>query len=454
MSVLQNKLVPVDYDGNGTTDLGFLRPIDYPTTPSVTSQGELSAWLFDPATGLPASQSVFGGLFTYANGNFSDLGDGFIPGFGGAVNDDFNGPAPLFPDFNGDGNTDQIFGSLLYTSPTNPSTFVGYELATWLMDGVNVLLQQFIVDSAAVKAIVEPEWANPYLYSIGGQGPLGDFDGNGTSDILFLRNGDNSLGPSNPALPTEVAVWLMQDNVAFSQAPIDTAEAGYALINTNDFDANGTDDLLFSKDIGGDNSLLAIWTLSGITPTNQVVLGEAGVGWSVVDTNDFDGNGTADILFTQAGLGGTTNFGIWTLDGATILSQNEVDGTSDGWGLVDHNDFNGDGKADLLFSRDVASGVEYAFWLLDGTNAPIAQEILSVATDGFEFIQSGDVNADDIADLTFYNDTTKEIAVWLLGSDGFATSQLVVGTYDDPVGWQPPFEQPGFNVPPFPNPIS
>jgi len=436
MSVIENKLVPVDYDGNGTTDLGFFRPINYPATPGVPSEGELAAWLFATTTGLPTVQSTVGEPFIYANGDLSILGDGFIPGFGGAINDLFDGPAPLFPDFNGDGKTDQVFGSLAYDG----TTFIGIELATWLMDGVGVTLQDYIVDSTGKRAIVEPDWADdPALYSIGGQGPLGDFDGNGTSDILFLRD----VGDS-----TEVAAWLMQDNVAFKQQTIGFADPGWSLINTNDFEGNGTTDLLFLKEVGEGDSELGIWTLNGVQPTSQVVLSSlVGVGWSVVDTNDFNGDGKADILFSQDGPGDTIKFGVWTLDGTVITGQNEVGSTGEpGWGLVDHNDFNGDGKADLLFSREVPTGTEYAFWLLDGTNAPIAQEILDVATPGFEFTNTGDFNGDKIADVSFYNDTTKEIAIWYLGSNGFATSQLVVGTYDDPAGWEPPFTQPIFGI--------
>lgn len=441
MSVIENKLVPVDYDDNGTTDLGFFRAIDYPATLEVPSQGELAAWLFTPTTGLPTVKSTVGEPFFYANGDLSILGDGFIPGFGGEVNDFFKGPAPLFPDFNGDGKTDQIFGDLVYDG----NTFTGYELSTWLMDGVGFTLQAKIVDSVGNPAFVPEEWADPSLYSIGGQGPLGDFDGNGTSDILFLRDAE--------AGTTEVAAWLMQDNVAFEQKTIGFAKPGWSLINTNDFEGNGTTDLLFVRDIGEGDSELGIWTLNGVQPpTSEVVLSSrAGVGWSVFDTNDFNGDGRADILFSQAGTEGTTNIGIWTLDGTVITGQKTVDVAKPGWGLVDHNDFNGDGKADLLFSREVDGGTEYGFWLINGTNSPISQGSLGVASDGFEFTNTGDFNDDKIADVSFYNDTTKEIAIWYLGSNSFATSQLVVGNFDStvtPVGWEPPFTQPTFDIPP------
>jgi hypothetical protein len=437
MSVIENKLVPVDYDGNGTTDLGFLLPINYPAPPLVPSQGELGAWLFATTTGLPTVQATVGEPFIYANGDHSILGDGFIPGFGGAINDFFSGPAPLFPDFNGDGKTDQIFGDLVYDG----STFTGFELSTWLMNGVGFTLQAKIVDSTGNTAFVPEAWADPFLYSIGGQGPLGDFDGNSTSDILLLREVESG---------TEVGIWLMQGNVAFEQKIIGFADPGWSLINTNDFEGNGTTDLLFLKEVGEGNSELGIWTLDGTQATSQINLGLVGVDWSVVDTNDFNGDGKADVLFSKDEEG-TTKFGVWTLDGTVITGQNEIGSTSNDWGLVDHNDLNGDGKADLLFSREVDGGTEYGFWLLNGTNSPISQGSLGVASDGFEFTNTGDFNGDKIADVSFYNDTTKEIAIWYLGSNGFATSQLVVGNFDStvaPVGWEPPFTQPIFDIPP------
>lgn len=443
MSVLENKLVPVDYDGNGTTDLGFLRPI-LPGSPSGTLQAQLGVWL---VTSTTFTQSTVGDIFPYANGSFALLGDGYIPGFSGSVNLLFNGPAPLFPDFNGDGKTDQIFGSLVYTNPTDDTTFEGYELATWFMNGTAVLEQQpiFNPDGSSI-AVIPEEWADPDLYSIGGQGPLGDFNGDGTTDALFVRlNGSGT---------TSVGLWLIDNGTAVTKSVIGDAGVNWSLVNTNDFNGDGTTDLSFTQPGDGGTTNIGVWTLAGTTISKQAVVGAAGAGWSVVDTNDFNGDGKADFLFQQDGGGGNTNVAVWTMNGTEVIGQAVVGVATAGWGIIDHNDFNGDGKADLLFSRDMGGGAqEYAVWLLNGTGSPIAQQIVGTSGSGWEYSGSGDVTGNDIADLAFYNDTTKQIGVWLFSSSGTPVFKGAVATYDNPsspVGWEPPFTQPGFDIPPFP----
>ena len=123
MSVVENKLVPVDYDGNGTFDLGFFVGGFLGTT----QIGQLAAWLLSPDTGLPSTQALVDGTFTWAFGDLSVPGDGFIPGFGNSL--PFGPSAGAFffaPDFNGDGKTDQGFASeddFTLFSPPNPPPF-------------------------------------------------------------------------------------------------------------------------------------------------------------------------------------------------------------------------------------------------------------------------------------------------------------------------------------------
>lgn len=440
MSVIENKLVPVDYDGNGTADLGFFRPI----APGAdqTIRGQLAVWLLGSPAGLPTAKAEVGGQFPYANGNSAELGDGYIPGFSGPVDFFFSGPAPLFPDFNGDGKTDQVFGSLVYSNPLDANTFQGYELATWFMDGTGLVGQQSIFNSAGNVAIVREEWADPFLYNIGGQGPLGDFNGDNTTDILFLRENENGT--------TSIALWLMENGTAVTQPIIGDAGVGWDLVNTNDFNGNGTTDLLFTQTTEEGPTNLGIWLQEGATSTARTVIGAAGTGWSVVDTNDFNGDGNADILFSQDIGGGANVFGVWTLNGTQVTGKSQVGGSSSaGWSLLDHNDFNGDGKADLLFEN---SGTrELAVWLLDGTSAPIAQQVVGTLAAGWTFSGSGDANGDGIADLAFYNDTTKQVGGWLFGSDGLSplSSRGVIGSYANPDGWEEPFTQPDFDIPPF-----
>jgi hypothetical protein len=399
MSVIENKLVPVDYDGNGSSDLGFLQVI-----PGTTLQGQLAAWLTSP-TGF-IGQGLVNGPFTYAEGNTSILGDGFIPGFG------FGLPVQvLAPDFNGDGKTDQIFGSEVFGGPGD-TTLVGFELATWFMDGLNVTGQTLIKNPDGVtNAVVPLQWGNPAFYNIGGQGPLGDFNGDNTSDILFLNS-----------ITNEVGVWLINNGVATTQKVIDTAASGWTLFNTNDFNGDGTTDLLFSEGGEGGPTQIGVWTLdNNANAIAQKVIDTAAAGWFVADSNDFDGNGTADLLLAQVNLDGSTNIGVWTLDdNADILSQyyvaNGPTALAAGWQILDHNDFNGDGKADLVFKNEGGSAADqYAIWVLDGSGGFLSQDVVATYADGgYEYSGSADSNGDGRADLGFTNLGTQQVQSVLL----------------------------------------
>lgn len=451
MSVLENKLVPVDYDGNGITDLGFLLPI-FPPSLSGTITAQRANWLLSNNPLDPfIAQGDVGNPFPYANGNFSVLGDGFIPGFAGPVNFFFNGPAPLFPDFNGDGKTDEIFGSLIYADSFDDSTFLGYEFATWFMDGVTPIFQESVRTPSGELIILPEEWADPFLYSIGGQGPLGDYNGDGKSDFLFVQKSAGNL---------DIALWLMDGNVAVNQDVLATLPDTWSVVNTNDFDGNGTTDLVLTEVGGGGELSIAVWLLDGFNFVGQSVIATIDQpGWFIADSNDFDGDGNADLILGRDD-GNNLDIALWTLDGTTITGQKLLGSipSSEGWDLVDHNDFNGDGKADLLFSRITQTGPELAVWLVDGVNNLIAQQSYGVIPDfNWNFLGSGDADGDDIADIVLFNDLSKEVVIWYLGSNGLPKAQEVVGTYDDPlspVGWQPPFIQPIFDIPPFPQTLT
>jgi hypothetical protein len=112
----------------------------------------------------------------------------------------------------------------------------------------------------------------------------------------------------------------------------------------------------------------------------------------------------------------------------------------------DYNDYNGDGTEDLLFSQELFDdggnlvGYKYAVWLLNGTEVIAQQELVGTAGADWDITGTADVNNDGIADLGFVNFETAEYAVWTLGADGSVTGQAVLGTFDDPsnpAGWEP-----------------
>ena len=78
-----------------------------------------------------------------------------------------------------------------------------------------------------------------------------------------------------------------------------------------------------------------------------------GPAWHVIGSGDFNGDGKADILWQNAD--GTP--AVWLMNGTTILSGANV-GFNPGaaWHEIAAGDFNGDGKADILWQNDRRSG--------------------------------------------------------------------------------------------------
>src|SRR5882672_9635573 len=63
---------------------------------------------------------------------------------------------------------------------------------------------------------------------------------------------------------------------------------------------------------------------------------------------DFNGDGKADILWRQNGTGSTS---IWLMDGGTIQSTAGGWNVTTDWVVQAVGDFNGDGKADILWRQ-------------------------------------------------------------------------------------------------------
>jgi hypothetical protein len=102
------------------------------------------------------------------------------------------------------------------------------------------------------------------------------------------------------------------------------------------------------------------------------------IGWTLLTLTfcckDFNGDGKADLLWRHT----SGAVYIWLLDGTSRIGEGPVGGVSTDWTIVGVGDFNGDGKADLLWRH--TSGAVYV-WLLDGTSRIGEGPVGGVSTD-------------------------------------------------------------------------
>jgi hypothetical protein len=168
-----------------------------------------------------------------------------------------------------------------------------------------------------------------------------------------------------------------------------------------------------------DNGAVAIWQLQGATPVHQNNLGQnPGPTWHVEAAKDFDGNGVADVLLQN----NNGALALWelqnTANGPNILNQFNI-GQNPGptWHAVAAGDFNGDGRAGILFFND--NGVSAAIWEMTpggpaiGPNGVFTQQVNlpSTGSSTWKPVAVADFNGDGKDDIVWQN-TNGTVAIW------------------------------------------
>src|SRR5205807_1709297 len=127
----------------------------------------------------------------------------------------------------------------------------------------------------------------------------------------------------------------------------------------SDFNQDGHSDLVWQNAAAG---LVSVWFMNGGTrlgvvdgiATKELKASPHPSDWLVVGTGDFNGDGKADIVWQNSAAGICS---IWLMDGTT--KNNVVDLARHipaEWRIAAIADFDGDGKPDIVWQNSV-SGV-------------------------------------------------------------------------------------------------
>jgi hypothetical protein len=217
-------------------------------------------------------------------------------------------------DFNNDGKADLLL--------QNPSTG---QMSVWFMNAFNFLGSASFSQNPGVN------------YSLIGKG---DFTGAGIATLVLQSQTNNS-----------VVYWYAQGvnnaTITGGDNVIPSPQAGWKVVGIGDFNGDGKSDLVFQSTT---TNQVAIWFMNGPYYQGGVLMPYTPpVGWLVVGVGDFDGDGNPDLAFQNQDTGQIVIWfmsGATYTGGSAITTT-----VASGWKVVGVADYNGDGKADLLLQN-------------------------------------------------------------------------------------------------------
>ncbi|MSU64048.1 MAG: hypothetical protein EXS31_16920, partial [Pedosphaera sp.] len=138
--------------------------------------------------------------------------------------------------------------------------------------------------------------------------------------------------------------------------------------------------------------------------------------------NDFNGDGKPDLLLQDE----AAFLGVWRMSGnENLLSAGYLTPNNTGdinWRLASTGDFNGDGVTDLVFQH---TDTTVAIWYMNGeslTSATLTDP--ASPGPGWKVAAAADFNGDGKSDLLFQN-TTGDLAVWYMDGNSLTSATLV-----------------------------
>lgn len=190
---------------------------------------------------------------------------------------------------------------------------------------------------------------------------------------------------------------------------------------------NGTVTVTDTTGADGTDVLTGVETLVFADRSVDATGTDATIG--VVPRIDFDGNGRADLVWQDA----TGSMTLWSLDGNTVTEIAIGDAGSPDWKPAGFQDYSGDGKADVLW-RSQSAGI-MSMWTMDGEGG--VRGVSAVGDPGstdWTVVATRDFTGDGKTDILWRSGTLGTMSLWTMNG----TDVAAVNAVGDPgsLDWQ------------------
>lgn len=283
-------------------------------------------------------------------------------------------------DFNGDGRSD-----ILWRHDSG-------QLTDWLASGAGAFAA-----NAAATASMGIDW------KVAG---TGDFNGDGRADILWRQDGSG-----------QITNWLATASGGFVANSPSTTNVGldWHIFGVGDFNGDGFSDILWEQN--GGKLIDWLGNISGGFTSNAGNFGTVvGTEWRIAGTGDFNGDGRDDILWRQDGSGQLLDW-LGTANGGFVTNGNSTVNVGLDWHIAGTGDFNGDGRTDILWSQDGGLTIDW-LGTANGTFTSNSANFSTVVGTDWHVAGTGDYNGDHIDDILWRQDGSGQITDWLGAANG------------------------------------
>jgi len=145
--------------------------------------------------------------------------------------------------------------------------------------------------------------------------------------------------------------------------------------------------------------------LGSSAATPQTTTMNGGIDWTIVGNGDFNGDGRADVLWQHdQGL-----IAIWNMNGASVGNSGAVAASPANASVAGTGDFDGDGRSDILWRTPDGT---VSTWQMNDHSIVGGGTVGQMPTD-WRVAGIGDFNGDHHADILWQNDNGS-VAMWLM----------------------------------------